>query len=176
SSGRRMAGLLEDLIDLARARLAEGIPLDRSDVDLAPLAEKVVAEQRSLCPDCRFELTSGGDLRGHWDGGRLEQVLSNLLGNASHHRRPGSPVSLTLRGDDPGRVELSVHNAGSIAPELLPELFNPFRSGGGARGRSAGLGLGLYIVDQIVRGHGGRVNVRSDGEGVTFCVDLPRRA
>jgi signal transduction histidine kinase len=175
SSGRRMAGLLEDLIDLARARLADGIPLERAEVDLAPLAEKVVAEQRSLCPDCCFELRREGDLRGHWDGGRLEQVLSNLLGNASHHRCPGSPVRLTLAGHDPGRVELSVNNAGAIAPELLPELFNPFRSGGSPRGRSSGLGLGLYIVDQIVRGHGGQVSARSDGEGVTFRVELPRR-
>ncbi len=175
SSGRRMSGLLEDLIDLARARLAKGIPLERHDADLGPVAEKVVAEQRSLCPDCEIELAAEGDLRGHWDEGRLEQVLSNLVGNAARHRRPGTLVRVSLEGGRPELVALSVNNAGAIAPALLPELFDPFRSGARGAGRSSGLGLGLYIVDQIVRGHGGSVRARSDAEGVTFRVELPRR-
>jgi two-component system, sensor histidine kinase and response regulator len=176
ASGRRMAGLLDDLNDLARARLAKGIPLEFRDADLGDVARKVVAEHESLCPECEFGLSAEGDLRGRWDDPRLEQVLSNLLGNAARHRSTGTRVSVRLDGGKPDRVELSVHNEGSIDPALLPQIFDPFRSGKGAQGRSSGLGLGLYIVDQIVRGHGGHVAAISGDDGVTFRVVLPRVA
>jgi two-component system, sensor histidine kinase and response regulator len=176
SSGRRMSGLLDDLNDLARARLAKGIPLERRDDDLGRIAKKVVLEQEAHCPNCRFDLSAEGDFRGHFDGARLEQVLSNLLGNAVRHRSAGSPVRVRLDGRSPHHLELSVQNEGAIDPALLPALFDPFRSGSRERGRSSGLGLGLYIVDQIVRGHGGRVRAKSEGGTVTFVVELPRNA
>jgi signal transduction histidine kinase len=116
-----------------------------------------------------------GDSRaeGEWDGTRLQQLVSNLVGNALTHGDPGEPVTVTLHVDG-ASLEITVHNGGAIPPETLPEIFAPFVSRRANRKRTEGLGLGLYIVDQIVRGHGGTVDVRSTPEeGTTFRVRLP---
>lgn len=114
---------------------------------------------------------------GEWDGARLEQVLSNLVGNAVRHGTPDTPIAVTLTPHEKD-VTLLVHNSGHVSPELLPLLFEPFHSSSNrARSRTEGLGLGLYIVQQIVFAHGGDVEVKSTlAEGTTFCVTLPRKS
>jgi signal transduction histidine kinase len=106
------------------------------------------------------------------DRDRLAQVVSNLLGNALEHGDATRAVTVALVGGDD--VALTVHNEGpAIAPEIMPVLFEPFRVTRGERSR--GLGLGLYITEQIVLAHGGRVDVSSSVEGgTTFVVHLPR--
>jgi signal transduction histidine kinase len=86
------------------------------------------------------------------------------------------PITVQLVGSE-HEVVASVHNGGFIAPDLMPRLFEPFQPGVGRRTRAEGLGLGLYIVQQIVHAHGGDVQVSSSpAEGTKFEVRLPRRA
>jgi signal transduction histidine kinase len=116
-----------------------------------------------------------GGYAGEWDRYRLAQVVSNLVGNALQYSPEGTPVTVTTYPTDEHMV-LEVHNLGPcIAPEVLTHLFEPFRRGATA-GRQ-GLGLGLFIASEIVRGHGGTVTACSrEEEGTTFTVRLPLRA
>ena len=103
-------------------------------------------------------------------------MASNLLGNAVRHGDRSQPIRVRLNGGSPSEVVLSIANTGTIPPELLPHLFDPFRSGRVQAGPDAGLGIGLYIVQQIVVAHGGRVDVESPpGRDTVFRVTLPRR-
>jgi signal transduction histidine kinase len=119
-----------------------------------------------------------GDLRGEWDADRLSQLLINLGKNALDYSPEESRVRFSLHGGE-DFVRLEVHNEGPpIPPERLGSIFEPFRRFAGesqSPTSTSGLGLGLYIVEQIVRAHGGRVGVRStQEEGTTFTVHLPR--
>ena len=174
SSGRRMGRLIQDILDLARARLAGGIPIRSEPLALDGLIERVVREQHSLYPQRHIDVLQRGDLRGEWDPERLAQVASNLLGNALRYGDALQPVEVDLDGEGSERVCLTVANGGTIPAQVLPDLFNPFR--GRRPGRHEGLGLGLYIVQQIVHAHGGEVEVRSGEENRTaFKVTIPRR-
>jgi two-component system, sensor histidine kinase and response regulator len=174
-SGTRMRQIIEELLDMSRARLGGGIPIQRRSVDLFTIAKTAVAEAEAAHPERRIELRSDGDMQGKWDGGRLEQVLSNLLGNALRHGASESPVVVQLTAET-DLVTVSVHNQGHINPELLPRIFDPFQTTRASRGQGDGLGLGLYIVQQIVASHAGEVEVRSEpDDGTTFVVRLPRR-
>jgi signal transduction histidine kinase len=174
SSGARMGRMIEQLLDLARARLGGGIPLAPEFVDLRALAERVVSELQALESTRTIEVETTGELTGKWDEPRLAQVLSNLLGNALQHGDPNTNISLRIDGGAE-TVVIRVHNWGVIPQELLPSLFEPFRSGRDAHRQSEGLGLGLYIVDQVVRSHDGTIEVDSTArKGTTFTVVLPR--
>jgi two-component system sensor histidine kinase/response regulator len=174
SSGTRMVQIIDELFDLSRARLGGGIPIERQSIDLGAVARKTVAEFEATNPSRKIELIVEGDLRGDWDGGRLSQVLSNLVGNAVRHGNVTMSITVRLVASDPD-VQISVHNGGHIPEDLIPRLFQPFQSGVGRRTRAEGLGLGLYIVQQIVIAHGGDVHVSSSpAEGTTFLIRLPR--
>jgi len=175
-NGQRMGRMIDELLDMARARIAGGIPLSLRDADLATLCRKIVADHEVSHPARGLRLRHDGNLRGIWDEDRLFQVLSNLLGNALQHGTPEAPVEIVLDGTDCARVVLSVHNQGAIPEEILPDLFDPFRVRQKRPHPSRGLGLGLYIVRQIVEAHGGGVAVRSSQEeGTAFVVTLPRQ-
>ncbi len=176
SSGNRMTGMIEDLLDLARGRLAGGIQIVREPADLAIVVGRVVRESLAARPGRAIELGQHGDFNGQWDSGRLAQVASNLITNALQYGEPSAPVSVELDGTQPDSVDLVVANGGSIPPELLPAIFDPFRGRSEPGRRSEGLGLGLYIVSQLVEAHEGRVGVTSSpAEGTRFTVWLPRR-
>lgn len=175
-SAKWMGRMIEDLLDLTRARLGEGIPIERAPVELKPLVQSVVQERLVLHPDSQVELTDEGRLDGSWDADRLVQVASNLIGNAMRHGSSGT-VTVRLDGRAADRVVLSVINEGHIPAELLPSLFDPFRRSQRQSSRTEGLGLGLYIVQQIVHAHGGSIQVHSaPGQLTRFDVSLPRDA
>ena len=175
TSGQRMARMIEQLLDFTRARLGSGIPIQRRSVDLNEVLSHVVDELGAAHHGAKVALERCGETRGDWDGDRLAQVFSNLIHNAIEHGS-GESARVTLSGAGP-EVVVQVHNGGNpIAPELLPVVFDPFRR---ARehgdGKKSGLGLGLYISQQIVAAHGGRIRVESSAEeGTTFEVTLPR--
>ncbi|WP_426753418.1 hybrid sensor histidine kinase/response regulator [Myxococcus sp. Y35] len=176
TSGKRMGRMIEDVLDLARARLAGGIPLRRGETDFGQLVRRMVQEHQTAFPQHSIELVQEGDVVGDWDSDRLAQVASNLIGNALQHGDASEAVQLRLDGTHGDAVSFSVSNVGVIPTELQPFLFDPFRRGNQQRGRTGGLGLGLYIVQQIVQAHHGSVEVESgSGRYTTFRVVLPRR-
>ena len=176
NSGRRMSGMIEDLLDVARVRQAGGMPLQRTPVLLSDVVERAVQELQESAPGCPVKVSMQGDLLGQWDGERLMQVASNLLGNAVHHGLANQTVSVQMDGSMPDIVVLQIANAGTIPETLMAQLFNPFRERSPKPGRNQGLGLGLYIVQQIVLAHGGSIEVESRDGKTCFRVQLPRAA
>jgi signal transduction histidine kinase len=175
SSGRRMSRMIEDMLDMARARLAGGIPLKREPADLGALIDRVISEVDAAYPERKITVERAGELGGNWDGERLAQVVSNLLGNALQHGDASGTVRVTVDGTRADAVVIQVENSGTIPPDLLPQLFDPFRGSQRQTGRTEGLGLGLYIVQQIVHAHGGSVDVQSGNDNhTTFVVRIPR--
>jgi signal transduction histidine kinase len=173
-SASRMSTMVTQLLDLTRTRLVGGIALARRDTRLSAIVERALAELRLLYPGREIRLDVRSDAHGAWDADRLVQVFSNLVDNALAYGDATRPVSVRVIGDDAlARVE--VHNEGpAISPDLLPVLFEPYRRTGARKRESRGLGLGLYISQQIVRVHGGEVTVQSTtAMGTTFIVTLP---
>jgi PAS domain S-box-containing protein len=175
SSARRMSRMIEQILDLTRSRLGGGLEVNLVRLDLCTVLTGIVDEMRAAHPDRTIEMTcpSAG---GAWDRDRLEQVFSNLIGNAIHHGAKDAPVSVSAREEN-GRVHVEVHNTGPAIPsELLHRLFDPFRRGTreSRKKETEGLGLGLYISREIVLAHGGDIEARSSApEGTTFTVTLP---
>ena len=175
SSAERMSNMVAQLLDLTRSRLAGGITIDRKPVHLGEIVGEAVEELRLVHSQRTIRCDVQGDDRTFGDQGRLAQVVSNLVVNAVEHGDANRPVTvaLSVSGD---RLVLVVHNAGApIPPELLQVIFDPFRRTT-ARGELAkGLGLGLFISQQIVLAHGGDIDVRSTAEdGTIFTVSLAR--
>jgi len=172
-SARRMNRLVGDLLELARTRMGDSIPITRVSTDVGVLLAEVVDETSASYPTHRLELQVTGDLRGAWDCERLMQALTNLVSNAVHHGVADKPIVVTATGGA-HEVTLSVHNEGPpIEPEQMDGLFTAMKDI--QRGSRRHLGLGLYIVDKIVDAHDGRIEVRSSTEeGTTFVIYLPR--
>ena len=144
--------------------------------DLAEVARAIVDELRAAEPGRAIELGVRGDARGMWDAARLGEVISNLVGNALTHG-DGDPVRVTI--DDGGdEVWLRVHNDGAAIAPGCRRACSSRSAAAATRGRPArGLGLGLYIVNQIVFAHAGEIGVESTASGGTsFIVRLPRRS
>jgi signal transduction histidine kinase len=179
ASAERMERMISQLLDFTRVRLGGGLPLDRANVDLGQLARSIIEE---IEPVYRREirLETRGDLLGMWDRDRLSQLLSNLAANACQHGTLGTPIVIEIDGTEPRLTRLEVRNSGVIPPQLLPVVFEPLRHSGEhheQREGSSGLGLGLYITQQIALAHRGAVHVESnEPQGTRFVVELPRSA
>ncbi len=170
-TGRRMEGLVDGLLDLARGRHGGAIPLSLAPGRVGEIAAHAISEAEAAQPQARFRLEVQGDDRGLVDAQRVEQVVANLLRNALDHGLREAPIEVLVRGL-PAEIVLEVRNAGQpIPPEALPAIFEPFRRG---KKDGTGLGLGLFIVREVVRAHGGSVEVRSDERGTAFAAHLPR--
>jgi two-component system sensor histidine kinase/response regulator len=175
TSGDRMARMIEDMLDLARARLGGGIIVKREPADFKALVERVIKEHQAAAPNRVIEADHSGDLTGHFDPERIAQVASNLIGNALKHGDREAPIRVRLDGSHSDCVTLIVTNGGTIAPDVLAHLFDPFRGSQRQAGRGDGLGLGLYIVSQLVQAHDGHVEVKTgDADQTSFKVRVPR--
>jgi signal transduction histidine kinase len=176
-SGASMKALLDDLVDFNRTKLGLGIKIVPTNVDLAPAFVDELEELRGAHPGRQLELQVVGDTRGLWDGPRLRQLLRNLVSNAIKHGAPDAPVSVVLTGQE-ADVCLEVMNSGrAIEPSALDQIFDPLRRGPSQQEShdiDEGLGLGLYIVREVARAHGGEVYVHSDRGQTVFGVRLPR--
>ncbi len=171
-SARRMQLMIRDILDFTRSRLADGIPLNRQPLDLTILSKAVVDEIETAFPQASIEVETAGKLTGDWDPARIEQALSNLLANAVQHG--GGRVKIVASGHEKDHVVVTVCNGGQPIPEeQLPTIFDAFKKGDKS---PAGLGLGLFIVREIVRAHDGSVTVTSSADGTDFSFRLPRRS
>jgi PAS domain S-box-containing protein len=175
TSSERAHRLISSLLDFTQARAGGGLPLQYHSVDLSEFVSLTVEEVRLVHSGRDIQLETSGEVRGEWDPDRVAQLVTNLLNNALAHGVETGAVRLRVQAE-PESVRLTVHNQGQpIPPETLPRLFEPLQRGGGADRNSGSIGLGLYIVKQIVLAHGGTVDVHSSlEEGTTFTVRLPR--
>jgi PAS domain S-box-containing protein len=170
----RMSRLISDLLDYSRARLGEGIPIALRPAHLDAICQEVLEELATVYPGRRIAYRHEGDGLGVWDPDRVQQVLLNLLTNALRHGPDDGEVALSWRGSAEEKV-IAVHNVGPpIDAQLQRHIFHPFKRGDASGNAWGGVGLGLYIVEQIVAAHGGSVALRSDeASGTTFTVRLP---
>jgi len=169
-----MARMIDQLLDFTHIRLGKGLPLSRTKNDLAEICRIAIDELDG--DSSRVELHATGDALGSWDGDRLVQLVSNLVGNGLAHGARTAPIHVVVDGTAQDEAKLVVKNAGVISPEVFPVIFEPFRSGKDRKeDQSSGLGLGLYISRQIVLAHSGTIEVRSsEEEGTSFTIRLPR--
>jgi signal transduction histidine kinase len=175
TSAERMARMIEQLLDFTRIRVGGGLPLVPVRLDLEEVCCKVKDELEAAHPERSVVVDVQGNVVGEWDQDRLFQVLSNLVGNAIHHGDAGAPVSIRCDGTDAAVVKVQIHNGGVVPPEVLPLLFEPFR-GNTRYQRTRGLGLGLFITQQIISAHGATIDVMSEAAtGTTFYLQLPRK-
>ena len=176
-SVKRMAQIIDQLYDVTRARLGGGIPLALVETDLSLVARSVLDEIQLATPAANIELRTRGNLHGVWDSDRLAQVVGNLASNALQYGKAGRAVVIDLAGEQ-DRVTLTVRNELRDAPipeDRLASMFEPYRRGQEGAHRPGGLGLGLYIVHELVRAHHGTiVATSSEASGTVLRVDLPR--
>lgn len=178
-SARHMAVMVSDLLELVRCRLGKSLPIEPKPMDLADAAHAAIAEACAGNPECDPTVRVEGDTRGVWDAGRLGQLLQNLIGNALQHGLNKRDVTVTLHGE-PDTVRLTVHNYGTpISANAIGTIFDPLvRSADEELGQpSTSLGLGLFIVKEVVDAHAGTIDVSSnETDGTLFTVVLPRNS
>jgi PAS domain S-box-containing protein len=174
-AAQRMTEMIHTLLDFAQSRFTSGLPVSPKPTELDAIAVAVMAELRAAHPERTIGLDTPAQIRGSWDPARMAQVLSNLVGNALVHGDRDAPVQVAI-GVDGDDVILSVSNRGPIIPaEQLASIFEPFKQGTTDGQRRRGIGLGLYIVDQIVRAHRGTITVESTPAQTIFRVRVPRQ-
>jgi|GEM_PF-1922162 len=174
-AARRSDQLISDLLDFAKGRSGGGFSITRGETNLAEVVEQAVAAFRVSNPAREIILSAEGNLGGSWDRERLDQMITNLVANALQHGGATAPVVVKLREQEDRSVVFEVLNRGEpISRDLLPHLFKPFGASSGQR-NSRNVGLGLFIVAQIVKAHEGTIQVTSTTtEGTRFIVQLPR--
>jgi signal transduction histidine kinase len=173
----RMTRLVDDLLDVSRLK-AGSLDLRRSTVDILDICREVVADR--LAGEMRQSLVfdeSPASVTGFWDPDRLYQVIDNLVGNAVKYSPPDGRITISVAGDvDRNTASVTVSDEGpGIAVEEREQVFSAFfRTRDAARGQVAGLGLGLYICQELVTAHGGTISIEeSTSGGAALTVTLP---
>ena len=175
SSARRMAQMVDQLLDLARIRSGL-MELRPAPADFAALCQAVADEFLQADQPSRIVIDSSGDTAGTADAGMVSQALSNLLGNALIHGDAAHPVFVHVDGSARAAVRVTVRNRGVIPAAQLARLFEPYQQGSESRKSGQGLGLGLYTARIFVEAHGGDVGVVSgDDYSTVFTVTWPRQ-
>jgi signal transduction histidine kinase len=174
SSVTRIDRMADDMLDFTRGRVGGGVPIKVAPADLASLIRDVTDEFHEAFPDRRVETRLEGEqLEGDWDADRLAQVVSNLIANALEHGTDPVEVGTRQEGE---QVVIEVRNRGELARDAIGRVFDPFVSLAPTRAGRRGLGLGLYIVREVAKAHGGSVEATSGNGTTTFRVVLPRLA
>lgn len=174
SSAERAQRLIEELLDFTQARVGSGLAVTLRPVDLHEVVMRTVEELRLAFPDQDILHHATGPGVCTADADRLAQLIVNLVGNAATYGQVGAPI--TVASDVAGgTVTLTVHNEGPpIAPETLENLFEPMVRGVPGSSQVRSVGLGLFIVREIARAHGGTMEVRSSSQtGTSFMLSFP---
>jgi hypothetical protein len=174
---RNMGAMVRDLLEFVRSRLGSSLPIQRKPMEMASACREAIEEACAGQPDCNPTFKIEGDTHGEWDRARIDQLLQNLIGNALQHGSNSHEISLKVSGDQDS-VTLVVHNIGEpIAEDAIGTIFDPLvRSPSEKLGHpSTSLGLGLFIVKEVVNAHQGSITVTSNrDDGTTFTVILPK--
>ena len=172
---RRLNRMIVALLDISRIQSGQ-LSIEQAPVDLGRLVRRVIAEVRpSLAQHVIEEYIGGPHLQIMGDELRLEQVLQNLLQNAIKYSPAGGIITVRLaQHNDMARVSISDEGIG-VPADAMPRLFQRFYRADNADPRHiSGMGVGLYVVREILQLHGGHVEVESvEGSGSTFTVVLP---
>lgn len=176
-SANRAERMIADLLDFTSARVGRGIGVSPSVLDLHEFVDKCVSELRVAFPQATLIHRSVGTGSTQLDADRVQQVIGNLVGNSVAYGDLSQPIAITSELDSDGAC-ISVHNYGAAIPaELMSELFEPMTRGTEAGSDMRSVGLGLYIVKEIAKAHGGRVSAHSsEGDGTMFAVCFPHPA
>ena len=175
-SARRMQKMISDLLDTTRTENQITLPFVREHLDLCSLFSEITEEFRIAHSTRTIEFDGDERCEGKWDAGRIVQVYSNLLSNALHYGEPEMPVKVNIK-DTGENVRVSVWSKGKVIPaDETENIFQPFWRGTKDDSlNSSGLGLGLYIVQEIMQTHGGKIELESDKEkGTTFTAVFAR--
>jgi signal transduction histidine kinase len=176
-NGRHMQAVLDSLLEYNKSTLGVGMAIDRTEVDLALLCQEEVDLLRAALPDAQIVFDARGETSGHFDGTRVRQALANLVFNAAQHGTAGTAIVVIVSGSGDA-VEVSTENESEPIPAtLLQNLFEPLRRyASAASGSGRNLGLGLFIVREIARAHGGEVTVSMAQRRISFKMLLPKTA
>lgn len=173
-SVNRMAGLIDNVMDLARSRLGSGMQLRSQRQDLQPIIMQIVSEFERVHSDRRILSDVDAPAAVNVDAGRLSQMISNLLGNAITYGAPDEPINIVARSSGAG-FRIQVINKGPPIPaQAMPHLFTAFHRGD-VLPNQKGLGLGLYISQEIARAHGGQISATSTDDSTIFTATFATR-
>jgi phosphoserine phosphatase RsbU/P len=172
----RANGLIGDLLDFTQARLGNGLPITRESIDLHLVVSEALEELALAHPARPLDHVRSGEGECSADANRLAQLIGNLVSNAVVYGTPETPVTVTSTLDE-SSFSISVRNEGTPIPEATQEsLFRPMTRGAKATNIGRSVGLGLFIVREIARAHGGTAVVKSTAsEGTTFTATFPRQ-
>jgi signal transduction histidine kinase len=178
NSTSQLSRIVSDLIDAVRIRLNKGMPIAPAPMDLGTAVQETAKEVQAAHSDRKILIQTSGSLKGEWDRARVGQLLSTLIGNAVLHGLKTSSINVAAKGAGE-EVILSVHNDGALPPDVVATVFDPLPRGDDEnqiQSEKAKLDLGLFITQEIVTAHGGRITVTSsEEEGTTFTAHLPRK-
>jgi PAS domain S-box-containing protein len=173
---RNLSRLVDDLLEVARV-ITGKVALTGAPLELADIVQRCVMQIEPRAEDRRMELlVEGGPHWIHGDPVRIEQIVVNVLSNAIKYTGNGGVIRVTLSAQDGETVLAVTDNGLGIAPDLLPQIFEPFVQGERTLDRAqGGLGVGLTLVRRLVELHGGSVEAFSAGPGCgsTFTIRLP---
>ncbi|TFY86884.1 PAS domain S-box protein [Pseudomonas nabeulensis] len=174
-SSERAQRMIADLLDFTQARVGQGITIKAAPLDLHAVTHQAVDELRVAFPTALLEHHAIGSGAATLDADRVQQIIGNLVANSVAYGDLQRPISITSRLGD-GQCEVSVHNHGAVIPEtLLAGLFEPMTRGTEQGSDVRSVGLGLYIVRELARAHGGDVAVSSTAQaGTRFSVAFVR--
>lgn len=174
ASAGRMSRLISQVLDMSRLHGGLGLGIDLRRADLAALIRGIVEEALLTYPNLSVTAHLPPALDADIDGDRMAQVVVNLLANARQHGLIGEPIEVRLEAEAPWARFTVLNVAGPIDDALVPRLFDPMKpSSVGNTRNPEGLGLGLYIASEVIRGHKGTIGYRHDGERVAFTVSVP---
>lgn len=179
-SAATMSRMVNDLLALARTQLGDGIPIYRKQCDMLEVCQWAVEDASAAHPRSQFAINATGELLGNFDAPRLQQLLSNLTNNAAQHGKTGTPIAVSVAGEENDIVMQVINQGTVISEDRLLSVFDSLvqlPSQENDRQQHSSLGLGLFIAKQITMAHGGTIHAQSDEvNGTVFTVRIPREA